>query len=355
MSGPDMQGVGEPQNGRDVQEETLLTSHRFATRLAELSGSGKVEQLIVDTLAQVAKAEQASLAPFEEREGYAMIAATRGYLAELVSDVRVKAGEGLMGDVLSSHLPKIIADVRQEPGAARRRIRYRTPSCLLVPLIAAGRLLAVLNLADRTDGQAFGYSDLARLRAFLAPATLALLAAHLARDKADLAKLVATDPLTGLFNRRHFTARLEEEIARAFRDGSSLTVLAVDVDLFKSVNDRFGHAAGDAVLRAVSLVIRRAVRFFDVCARMGGDEFVIVLHGTEENALQTAERLRKRVASWRPADPSLGLPMDMNVTVSIGLASLRRDASDTQDLLERADRALYAAKLAGRNRLNLEQ
>jgi GAF domain-containing protein len=230
-----------------------------------------VEQFIVDTLAQAANAEQASLAVYEEREGYVAIAATRGYLLELVSDVRVKAGDGLMGDVLSSHLPRIIADVKEEP-LAKRRIRYRTPSCLLVPLVAAGRLLAVLNLADRADGQAFDRSDLARVRDFVAPATLALLAGRLARDKADLAKLVATDPLTGLFNRRHFTGRLEQEVARAFRDGSNLMVLAVDVDLFKSVNDRFGHPAGDAVLRAVALVIRRAVRFFDVCARMGGDE-----------------------------------------------------------------------------------
>ena len=108
------------------------------------------------------------------------------------------------------------------------------------------------------------------------------------------------------------------------------------------------------MLQAVSLVIRRAVRFFDLCARMGGDEFVIVLHGTEANALQTAERLRKRVASWQP-DPLLGLPADMKVTVSIGLASLTRDAPDAQELLARADRALYAAKVAGRNRLNIEQ
>jgi diguanylate cyclase (GGDEF)-like protein len=340
--------------GVDAQEDTLLTSQRFVARLAELVGSGRVEQLIVDTLAQVAKADQASLALFEEREDYMSIAATRGYLAELVSDVRIKAGEGLMGDVLSSLLPRIVADVSEEPTAGRRRIRYRTPSCLLVPLVAAGRLLAVLNLADRSDGQAFAHSDLARLRAFVAPATLALLAGRLTRDKADLAKLVATDPLTGLFNRRHFAARLEEEIARASRDGSSLTVLAVDVDLFKSVNDRFGHGAGDAVLQAVSLVIRRAVRFFDVCARMGGDEFVIVLHGTEANALQTADRLRRRVANWQP-DPSLGLPSDLKITVSIGVASMRRDGTDAQELLARADRALYAAKQAGRNRLNLEE
>ena len=194
-------------------------------------------------------------------------------------------------------------------------------------------------------------SDLARLNPFVGPATLALLAGRLAHDKADLARLVVTDPLTGLFNRRHFSIRLDEEIGRAAREHTSLTVLVVDVDFFKSVNDRFGHAAGDAVLRGVSVVIRRSVRFFDVCARMGGDEFVVALQGTEENAMQTAERLRRRVESWRPPE---GLPADIRVTVSIGLATWRPDAPDGKELLARADRALYAAKVAGRNRLQLE-
>jgi diguanylate cyclase (GGDEF)-like protein len=312
-----------------------------------------VDQLIVDTLAGAVKAEQASLALYEEREGYMAITATRGYLAELVSDVRVRAGEGLMGQVLASRVPRIISNVGDEPLTARRRIRYRTPSCLIMPLVAADRPLAVLNLADRADGQAFDEADLEKVKAFVAPATLALLAGRLVKDKADLAKLVATDPLTGLFNRRHFTARMEQEIARAIRDGSNLTVLAVDVDLFKSVNDRFGHPAGDAVLRAVALVIRRAVRFFDVCARLGGDEFVVLLHGSETSARQTADRLRRRIEGWRP-DPALGLPDDMQVTVSIGLASLVREEPGVEELLARADRALYAAKVAGRNRVSVE-
>ena len=351
---PDMPGVGGSQGARETQDNAFLRPHTFTTRLAELSGSAKIEQFIVDTLAQAVNAEQASLALYEEREGYLAIAATRGYPAEFVSDIRVKAGEGLMGEVLSSRLPQIIRDVSEEPLAARRRIRYRTPSCLLVPLTAGDRLLAVLSLADRADGRAFDDSDLAKVRTFGAPATLALLAGRLTKDKADLAELVATDPLTGLFNRRHFTVRLEEEVARALRDGSNLTLLAMDVDLFKSVNDRFGHAAGDAVLHAVALVIRHAVRFFDVCARMGGDEFVILLHGTEASTFRTADRLRRRIDSWHP-EPALALPPDMKVTVSIGLASLTRDMPGAQDLLARADRALYSAKLAGGNYVSVER
>ena len=351
---PDMPEAGEPVNAQNVANDTtLLSSQTFTMRLAKMSGEGNVEQFIVDTLAQAVEAEQVSLALYEEREGYVAIAATRGYPAELVSDLRVREGEGLMGEALSARLPKVISDVSEEPRAGRRRLRYRTPSCLLVPLIAGDRLLAVLNLADRADGRAFDGADLAKVRSFAAPATLALLAGRLARDKADLAMLVATDPLTNLFNRRHFLTRLEEEIARAHRDRSNLTVLAVDIDLFKSVNDRFGHAAGDAVLRVVAGVIKSAIRFFDVCARMGGDEFVILLRGTEATALQTAERLRKRIAEWRP-EPELELEADFRVTVSVGLSSLTPEITSSQDLLTRADRALYAAKVAGRNRVSVE-
>ena len=350
----DMQGVEGAYDSHDTQHDAFLAPSSFATKLAELSGGGNVEQFIVDTLAQVVKAEQGSLALFDEREGYVEIQATRGYPVELVSDLQVRAGQGLMGDVLSSRAPRIIANVSEGPQAVRRRIRYRTPSCLLVPLTAAGRMLAVLNLADRADGKAFDQWDLERVRVFAAPATLALLARRLTKDKADLAKLVATDSLTGLFNRRYFEARLEEEVGRALRYGLDLTLLAVDVDLFKSVNDRFGHAAGDAVLHGVALVIRRAVRFFDVCARLGGDEFAILIHGSEASALQSADRLQKRIDGWYP-DPKLALPTDVKVTVTIGLASLTPDVSGVQDLMARADRALYAAKAAGRNCVRVER
>jgi diguanylate cyclase (GGDEF)-like protein len=186
------------------------------------------------------------------------------------------------------------------------------------------------------------------VRTFAAPAVLALLATRLNADKADLVKLVATDPLTGLFNRRYFSARLQEEVGRALRYGSNLTLLALDIDLFKSVNDRFGHAAGDAVLHGVAGVLKNAVRFFDVCARLGGDEFMILLHGSETNAIQSAHRLLTRIEGWRP-DPDLEFPPELRVTVSIGLASLTPDSTGVQDLMTRADRALYAAKAAGRN------
>ncbi len=339
---PESPGAGEPHPGT------------FAMRLAELN-ERDVEQYVVDTLATVARAQLASLAVYDEREDMLEIRATRGYAAELVSHVPVKPSDCLMGEVLTSGTPRIVPNVAEEfatAGHARRR--YRTASCLLIPVTAAGRRLAVLSLADRMDGKPFDSGDLERLRMFLGPVTLALLASRLSADKADLARLVDTDPLTGLSNRRSFGARLHEEVERALRYPANLTLLAVDIDLFKHVNDRFGHAVGDAVLQGVATAIKGSVRFFDICARLGGDEFMILLHGNEANARQTAERLLRRISEWRP-EPNLGFPPEVQVTVSIGIASLSTESSDVQTLLTRADQALYASKAEGRNRITVDE
>ena len=339
---PEIPGAGEPHPGT------------FAMRLAELN-EGEVEQFVVDTLATVARAQQASLAVYDEREDTLEIRATRGYAAELVSSVPMKPGDCLMGEVLASGTPRIVPNIADAFATAGHvRHRYRTRSCLLVPVTAAGRRLAVLSLADRIDGKPFDAGDLERLRTFFGPVTLALLASRLSADKVDLARLVDTDPLTGLSNRRSFGARLHEEVERALRYKSNLTLLAVDIDLFKSVNDRFGHAVGDAVLQGVATAIKGAVRFFDICARLGGDEFMILLHGNEAIARQTAERLLHRISEWR-LDPVLGFPPDVRITISIGIAALSTDSSDVQTLLARADHALYAAKAEGRNRVTVDE
>lgn len=156
----------------------------------------------------------------------------------------------------------------------------------------------------------------------------------------------ATDPLTGLSNRGVFDDALPREISRALRYGTTLTLLMVDVDNLKSINDHAGHSAGDRSLRQVAEVLRAGLRDSDHVFRYGGDEFAALLVGSEgAAALEVAERLRGRVNEL-PADAGVVKP-----TLSLGVAALR--ATDTpESLFERADAALYAAKKAGRNRVN---
>lgn len=160
-----------------------------------------------------------------------------------------------------------------------------------------------------------------------------------------------TDPLTGLHNRRYATGHLEALVRRCREKGSELTVMMLDLDRFKSVNDRHGHAVGDVVLREFARRLQASVRGADLVARMGGEEFMLAMPDTGPAiAAELAERIRTATA-----DPPFVIPQSgehLPVTVSIGYAVLAADESET-DLIGRADAALYASKHSGRNRATL--
>jgi diguanylate cyclase (GGDEF)-like protein len=159
-----------------------------------------------------------------------------------------------------------------------------------------------------------------------------------------------TDPLTGLPNRRAFEARLTEECRRARRYGSPLSILLIDVDGLKRVNDERGHAAGDAVLHTTAKAIKAAMRTTDASARWGGDEFAILAPNT---ASEAAQQLGQRLLAYVARQTS---SRDVDMTVSVGVSTLEPDsdcASATESLLNAADAALYRAKAAGRNRVHV--
>jgi diguanylate cyclase (GGDEF)-like protein len=165
-----------------------------------------------------------------------------------------------------------------------------------------------------------------------------------------LQALSATDPLTGVPNRRSLDERLAIEIARMTRYGSPLSLVMVDLDHFKALNDHHGHAAGDAVLRGVAEILDSEKRLGDMVARYGGEEFVAVLpHSDAAAALAWAERVRARLAST-----SFDLSgQHLAITASFGVASGRNDEDSSETLLRAADEALYEAKAAGRNQVAL--
>jgi len=161
---------------------------------------------------------------------------------------------------------------------------------------------------------------------------------------------VVTDHLTGLYNRRHFMNRAREETERSLRYQQPLSVLMIDIDHFKHFNDRYGHSTGDKVLQAVAGVLKRALRTVDLCARLGGEEFAILLPNTPAaDAFHVADRVRATLAGTRYT--GLGLPPEDNVTISVGVATCPRDAAVLEELLELSDKALYAAKAQGRDRV----
>ena len=169
---------------------------------------------------------------------------------------------------------------------------------------------------------------------------------QLERQRAELETLATRDPLTGLFNRREFVRLAEEELARARRNHSALSLLMIDLDHFKTINDKFGHPTGDDVLRNVAGLMERSVRQTDRVARFGGEEFMLLLPDTSAaDALHLANKLRQELADTPIA--SIGAP----VTASMGLACMPAGKTLALDtLLRQTDQALYQAKHMGRNR-----
>jgi diguanylate cyclase (GGDEF)-like protein len=171
---------------------------------------------------------------------------------------------------------------------------------------------------------------------------------ELAEANSRLAQLAVTDGLTGLFNHRHLHERLALEIERSARNGLPLSLLMIDVDHFKSYNDRHGHPAGDELLRQLARIMGDGRRANDFVARYGGEEFAIVLVDTPKfTAAQVAERLRARVAEY-PFEHREEQPLG-HLSVSIGVSSFPDDAVESETLIRAADQALYRAKHEGRN------
>jgi diguanylate cyclase (GGDEF)-like protein len=319
--------------------------YRMLHRLARVSGLLAVSETIVRHSADAVQARLGALAVTQAGEpGQASIVATFGYPRALVEHVRIEPGDGVIGTVLRSRKPLHATTADRSTGT--RRPRYHTSSFVAVPILGARDVLGVICMTDRRGDQPFARGDVAALRMFAAGAALAL-ERERALDSAEAyAHAAAVDPVTGVFNRRYFQVRLDEELQRSHRHQIPLALLMIDVDDFKHVNDSHGHLAGDTILRDVGEILRRSVRVFDVCARFGGEEFVIIMPGSSsENALRIAERIRERIDTYRPADRVLATT---HVTVSVGLAVSSPDATVSQ-LLERADQALYAAKRAGKN------
>lgn len=302
-------------------------------------------QDLLDSIFRVAtelvRGERASLMLRADGSSDFVIARAIGIAEEVQRQVRVREGEGVAGRVAASKRGIL------RRGGGRGELDspgdYRTHSFVSVPIVVGDELRGVLNVADPVDANGFGDADLE---------TLELLAGHIGaclvqqeQDEA-LQSLADTDPLTWLFNRRHFDRRLEAEADRAMRSQHLLALLLMDLDGFKGVNDRFGHRVGDQVLKAVAGAIRVAIRRYDVPTRYGGDEFAVILPEADTEAASTVARRVLQAVAAAPLPPALMMSGE-RIGLSIGVATFPRPATGTAALIESADGAMYRAKAEG--------
>ena len=221
---------------------------------------------------------------------------------------------------------------------------YQTKACIIAPLICHGRVVGALNMSDKKNGKAFTKEDIAVIELFRQLIGASIGNVSLFEKTQRQAK---TDGLTGMLNHRMFYETLEVELRRAQRYGNKLSVIMVDIDNLKPINDSYGHRAGDMAIKQIARRISACIRQIDVAARYGGDEFSIILPNT---SLNDAAVVGERMVSMTTGTPMLWEHHRIPLSISLGVGQYDGEKS-AGDVIKATDQALYVAKQSGKGRV----
>jgi len=300
----------------------------------------------IETLFNVGTAVNQTLNLLDKQTEELVLKAYRGTSAEFVGRVGgLMVAEGFTGQAALSKKPFVVEDVAADPRLTRVGAKEEgIQSFAAVPIVAKDKVLGVMGVGSYRSRQ-FPDREVKLLSTIANQMGMAIENAQLYEQALELA---STDGLTGLYNRRYLMEQVERELNRAERSNGSVSLMMIDLDGLKAINDRFGHHEGDSILKGLGGIIKVNTRASDVAARWGGDEFMLLTPETSsKGAGRIGERIRSQVEGYRPKIDG----EEVRITISVGIASCPAHASDVTQLLQRVDEAMYSAKRGGKNQI----
>ena len=331
------------------QIERLSLFHEVGKALASTLDLQKILQTVMEKISDFLQPDTWSLLMLDEatQELYFEIAIGSG--AHKLKDVRLKLGEGIAGWVAQHGEPLLIEDVKRDPRFSRRfdeLTQMDTRSVVCVPIRGREKILGVIELVNCLGRESFHQEDVPILKSLADYAAIAL---ENARYVQRIHELTITDDCTALYNARHLNFVLDAEIYRSTRYNYEFSVIFLDLDHFKQINDTHGHLVGSKLLWMIGDIIKGHLRLIDYAFRYGGDEFVVLLpQTTKKNSLMVVRRLKDLLNS-KVFFTDEGL--NIKVTASFGVASFPGDGRTRKELLRMADEAMYLVKNTTRNNI----
>jgi diguanylate cyclase (GGDEF)-like protein len=321
----------------ESREDLKRALTRFADALRSTHDLDRMLELVLDTSVDTMMARAGTLMWMSPGRDRLKVTASRGVDGERAE---LDVGEGIAGTVALVGEPVMIpanGEGAEVPIPSPKEPGFKT--AISVPIVTNDRPVAVISLFDKEDDEAFTSTDLETLQSLARQAGVHVENVLLHQEARRQAIM---DSVVGTWNRRYFDIRLGQEMDRSRRTHRPFSVIMLDIDDFKKVNDAWGHQRGDGVLIELAGRVRSTIRDIDVLARYGGEEFVLILPETDlDGAMQTAEKIRSIVA-----EASFAGEPTVEITVSLGVSCFPQHGEDP---LKAADQAMYAAKAAGKN------
>jgi len=329
----------------------LSTFNTIAKTLNSTLNLKEVLDIVMGKIKELIKAEAWSILMLDEKTNELVFEVAIGEKGQQVKEMRLGMGQGVAGWVAQNQRPVIVPDTSKDQRFFKgldQKTGFRTKSIIATPLVSRGRLIGVVEIINKLGGATFDEKDLVLLQTLTDHAAIAIENARL-YEKAR--RLSITDDLTGLFNSRHCDMFLKKAMEEAVKKDKPLSLIFIDLDHMKEVDDTYGHLMGGHALKEVADRIAKEVTPPDMASRYGGDEYVIILPRKDsQQALKLAETIRQRIE----AEPFLtDHKLACRITASIGIASYPENSQTTDEMFSKADKAMYQVKESGKNRVKL--